>query len=308
MITLEWDTVEWSAWQKLLGLVRSGLQQSWSYGEALRAVGVPVHRAVVRDSDGRAVACLQVVERRLLGQIGVGILLRGPVWIDPGSRSWAEPIVLSEIGRRVRRSSLIWAPETQGQLAGRPLITGHSTSWLDLSSGPGTLRRRLATDWRAGLRRAEASKLVVRAGSAPKAIDWLLDQNEAYRRGVGYRGPSREFLGRLARAARDARELLLLHAFERAEPVAGIMLLRHGVSATYEVGYVSPRGRELRATHLLLWHGVEHLIRQKVRWLDLGGIATDRSPGIARFKLGMGGTAETLPGTFLVRRWLPCWG
>jgi hypothetical protein len=266
VITLEWDTVERSAWQKLLGLVRSGLQQSWSYGEALRAVGVPAHRAVVRDSDGRAVACLQVVERRLLGPIGVGILLRGPVWIDPGSRSWAEPIVLSEIGRRVRRSSLIWAPETQGQLAGRPLITGHSTSWLDLSSGPGTLRRRLATDWR--------------AGSAPKAIDWLLDQNEAYRRGVGYRGPSREFLGRLARAARDARELLLLHAFERAEPVAGIMLLRHGVSATYEVGYVSPRGRELRATHLLLWHGVEHLIRQKA----LARSRRDRHRPLARHR------------------------
>ena len=39
-----------------------------------------------------------------------------------------------------------------------------------------------------------------------------------------------------------------------------------------------------------------------VRWLDLGGIATDRSPGIARFKLGMGGEVAILPGTFLVRR------
>ncbi len=112
---------------------------------------------------------------------------------------------------------------------------------------------------------------------------------------------TRGFLGRLARAAHDCRELLLLVAFERAEPVAGIMILRHGISATYEVGYVAPRGRELRATHLLLWHAVEALIRKRVRWLDLGGIATDRSPGIARFKLGMGGTVATLPGTFLVR-------
>ena len=42
------------------------------------------------------------------------------------------------------------------------------------------------------------------------------------------------------------------------------------------------------------------LTRKQVRWLDLGGIATDRSPGIARFKLGMGGTVATLPGTFLI--------
>ena len=78
------------------------------------------------------------------------------------------------------------------------------------------------------------------------------------------------------------------------------MILRHGLSATYEVGYVSARGRELRATHLLLWQAVEALLRKRVRWLDLGGIATDRSPGIARFKLGMGGEVSTLPGTFLI--------
>ena len=57
------------------------------------------------------------------------------------------------------------------------------------------------------------------------------------------------------------------------------MILRHGLSDTYEVGYVSARGRELRATHLLLWHAVEALLRKRVRWLDLGGIATDRSLG-----------------------------
>ena len=43
------------------------------------------------------------------------------------------------------------------------------------------------------------------------------------------------------------------------------------------------------------------LIEDGVRWLDLGGVATDRSPGIARFKLGMGGEVAILPGTFLVR-------
>ena len=155
-------------------------------------------------------------------------------------------------------------------------------------------------DWRNALRRAEAGRLAVRKLTNPRAIDWLLDHNEAHRRQVGYRGPTRPFLDRIATAAREARELLLLLAFERAEPVAGVMILRHGLSATYEVGYVSARGRELRATHLLLWHAVEALLRKRVRWLDLGGIATDRSPGIARFKLGMGGEVSTLPGTFLI--------
>ena len=114
---------------------------------------------------------------------------------------------------------------------------------------------------------------------------------------------ARAFLAGLAEAARDAGELLLLVAFARGEPVAGVMLIRHGISATYEVGHVTPEGRRLRATHLLLWRGIERLhVEDGVDWLDLGGVATDRSPGIARFKLGMGGEVAILPGTFLCSR------
>ena len=45
---------------------------------------------------------------------------------------------------------------------------------------------------------------------------------------------------------------------------------------------------------------MQALPRMQVRWLDMGGLATDRAPGIARFKLGTGGQVCTLPGTFLM--------
>jgi hypothetical protein len=265
-----------------------------------------VHRAVLRDRSGRARACLQLAERGLLGPLGAGFLLRGPVWLDRAAREDHEPTAIAAIQARLGRRILVWAPEAAPLHVRRPVMTGYSTSWLDLASDAETLRGGLATDWRNRLRQAESNRIVAREARQPEAIAWLLDRNEAYRREVGYRGPTRAFLGRLAVAAQAAGELLPLLAFERAEPVAGIMLVRHGCSATYEVGYVSPRGRELRATHLLLWRAIEALRRDRVRWLDLGGIATDRSPGIARFKLGLGGAVATLPGTFLARgkvRW-----
>ena len=130
---------------------------------------------------------------------------------------------------------------------------------------------------------------MVRKLANPQAIDWLLDRNEAIAARSAIVARRRPFLASIATAAHEARELLLLLAFERAEPVAGIMILRHGVSATYEVGYVSA-GRPRAARHpppALARDGA--LLRKRARWLDLGGIATDRSPGIARFKLGMGG-------------------
>ena len=134
----------------------------------------------------------------------------------------------------------------------------------------------------------------------PRAIDWLLDHNEIYRRQVGYRGPSRAFLGQLAAQAMVSGELLTLVAYAADEPVAGMLIIQHGAAATYEAGYVSPRGRSLCASHLLLWHAMQALPRMQVRWLDMGGLATDRAPGIARFKLGTGGQICMLPGTFLM--------
>jgi hypothetical protein len=300
VITLEWDGAGRAEWHGLLGETRSGLQQGWSYGEALRRTGVPVHRAVVRDAAQRPVGCLQVAQRALLGPIGAGFLLRGPVWLDHGAAAAHEHELLSAVRRRVRRRMLVWAPELPSALTRRAIVSGYGTAWLDLDRGLDAVRAHLAPDWRRDLSRGEAAGLAVRRLAAPQAIGWLLDQNEAHRRQVGYRGPSRRFLGLLAEAGREAHELILLLAFERAEPVAGIMILRHGASATYEVGYVAPRGRALRAGHLCLWHGVEALVRKRVRWLDLGGVATDRAPGVARFKLGMGGRVEILPGTFLI--------
>ena len=299
MLDLEWDRVARGEWQALLAGARSGLQQGWSYGEALRASGIVVHRAVARGPDGRPVACLQLAERRVLGRFGLSFLLRGPVWLAPEQRVASERALLFQIMRRLGRRPLPGRRGVRSPLAGRPIITGYSTSWLDLSPPLARLRRDLATDWRAGLRQAEAGPLGVLEHPGSQALAWLLDRNEAQRRAVGYRGPRREFLERLARVAADAEELVLLIAREASEPVAGVMLLRHGRSATYEVGHVTARGRALRATHLLLWRGIEQLAHAGVRWLDLGGIATNRSPGLAHFKLGLGGTVVTLPGTFL---------
>jgi hypothetical protein len=302
-LRLEWTGASREAWQRLLQGARAALQQGWSYGEALREGGVPVHRVIARDGSDRPLACVQVAERRFLGFARAAFLLRGPVWLVPGAEAIHEAPMLRDIRRRLGRAALIWAPETGRVFGRRPVITGYSTSWVDLSRGPEVLRARLAGKWRNALAQAERWPLEIRAGNAEE-IRWLLDRNEEHRRRVGYRGPSRAFLGRLARHAAEQDALLALLAWKGAEPLAGILVVRHGAAATYEVGYVSLRGRELRAKHLLLWRAFELLQHQDVRWLDLGGVATDRAPGIARFKLGLGGEIATLPGTFLV----PCLG
>ena len=52
MIRLDWDVGTRADWQALLAGARCGLQQGWSYGEALRTGGVRVAAAILRDRAG----------------------------------------------------------------------------------------------------------------------------------------------------------------------------------------------------------------------------------------------------------------
>jgi len=64
------------------------------------------------------------------------------------------------------------------------------------------------------------------------------------------------------------------------------------------VGWTGDAGRDLRATHRLLWQAVERLKADGVSWFDLGGIS-DAAPGVARFKSGLGGRETQLVGGYV---------
>ena len=80
--------------------------------------------------------------------------------------------------------------------------------------------------------------------------------------------------------------------------VAGMLFLRHGRSATYHIGWSNADGKRGGAHNLLMWRAMQGLKAAGVRWLDLGGIATDHGIGLARFKLGTGATVRQLSGTY----------
>jgi lipid II:glycine glycyltransferase (peptidoglycan interpeptide bridge formation enzyme) len=50
----------------------------------------------------------------------------------------------------------------------------------------------------------------------------------------------------------------------------------------------------------MLWRAIEALREKGVRVLDLGGVNTQRSAGIARFKMATGGQVRRLAGTYLL--------
>ncbi len=310
-VTLGWDQLDRQAWTRLFAAApRAVLEQSWAYGAALEgSTRGHVRRGVLSKGD-RPLALLQVHESRWLGVVRAVQLLRGPVWLSdevaPGARRAALQTIRDAF-RLSRRELLIWTPELpegpDGQalmrgLRMRQVVTGYRTVWLDLAQDEAALRSGLRGKWRNMLNRAEESELRVDANAGGHALDFLISRYEDERRRRRYVGPSRRFLDALADAS-EPKDLLVLTAHHGDTPVSAILLARHGAAATYLIGWTGAEGRRLRATHLLLWQAMLRLRSAGVRWLDLGGINGDRAPGVARFKLGIGGELAALAGTFL---------
>ena len=308
---LAWDACDQDAWGRLLAMAGlSTLEQSWAYGEALAATeGCRVHRAVVTRGD-RPVALVQAFEKhRFLPLVPVRIL-RGPLWLEEGLPDDTRAAILRLIKRRFRlakRRLLIWSPELPATpeshalmraCGARQMVTGYSTPLLDLSPPLDQLRRGLRGKWRNMLVGAEQAELAVQLAAGGRNFDWLVQRSDAFRRQSGFIGTPGSLVGAIAAAVPHKDDILVLTAKAGRDRVAGVLLVVHGVTATYLVGYTGPEGRKQHAQHLLLWRAIQEMQRRGVRWLDLGGVNA-AAPGVARFKLGLGGRLHTLAGTFI---------
>ena len=80
---------------------------------------------------------------------------------------------------------------------------------------------------------------------------------------------------------------------------AGILIVQHGKSCTYQLGWNSPAGRRIYANNFLLWNAIIDMKKRDCLWFDLGGIDKKNTPGIAKFKRGLGGEEYTLVGEWV---------
>ena len=162
------------------------------------------------------------------------------------------------------------------------------------------MRKRLHQKWRNQLRKAERSDLKVICQPLDAADHkWFLDAEMEQQRTRRYRSYPAQFL--LAYAAVNKGAALVYSATRDGEPVAAMLMLRHGTMATYQAGVTTPVGRTYCAHNLLLWRMMCGLQEEGGTILDLG--RTDLSPGLRRFKLGTGAVTEKLAGTY----WMPFW-
>ncbi len=305
-MNVRWEEVDLLAWDAAHAAAAASLQQDSAYGVAMQKLGVPVLRAQV-EVDGAPVALAQFIVRRF-GSLGaVALCTRGPIWLKPPSLDeeyHAYAALKKTIPLRGLRLVLFTPEIAAGQPHGlspwRRVMTGMSTVMLDLTPSMDNLRAQLDKRWRHRLVGGEASEMTIhREGTNPGKFRWVLETEMQQRSKKGLEGLPVEFFEQyVASRAQTAKTILTLRADMGRDRIAAMMFLIHGEAAIYHVGWTTDKGRDLHAHNLLLWKAIEELKSRGIRKLDLGGVNTIRSAGIARFKISTGGEVITLAGTY----------
>ncbi|MEK7344251.1 MAG: GNAT family N-acetyltransferase [Pseudomonadota bacterium] len=305
---VQWDQLPSAEWSEFHAAHQGALQQAWAYGDALTSLDVVMRRAMVWE-DGSLVAVAQFMCRRVAGYISLASCTRGPVWhpdVRPEQRAAIYKLLRQSIPLpRVRvvlfspdqTSEQLDRAETQGMSR---VMTGYSTVLLDLKTSLATLKTQLDGKWRNRLVKALANdKIRVHVQPSVKRCEWLLGRELDQRETKKFHGLPTDFVQAYIAAATDPRQAFVVAYAELGKnTIAGMLFLIHGRVASYHMGWADDQGRQLNAHNALLWQSMAYLQDLGCEVLDLGGVNTHDLPGISRFKLGTGGRAVTLAGTY----------
>ncbi len=302
---IRWNLTPREQWDAAHASLGASMQQHWTYGASMRAPGMQVHRAEVI-IDGTTVALAQFVCRRYGYLLGVALCTRGPLWLAALTDAQK-----AQIQRELkRRLPLRWPriallspdirdPAHPSMASLTRVLTGYSTVIVDLSSPLPELRARLHGYWRNRLAAAEKSGLqIASVGTAPRDYRWVLDEENRQREKKRFYSLPLGFVDNYIDAG-GAGSALILKAEHQSRPVAAMLFLIHGSSATYHLGWAHAQGRALNAHNLMMWTAFDLLKQRGVTRLDLGGVNTHDLPGISRFKINTGGEVVTYAGAYV---------
>lgn len=231
---------------------------------------------------------------------------RGPVTAHMLARAAmpAPDRVLAALKQAGVRGPVILSPDTPVDLRHLPvipLVSPAHLAVLDLTPSVDLLRQNLHQKWRNRLKHAQKQRLRVTRQNMPDDPNhWLFAADLVQQADRGYRTWPVPLTCAFARENPGDAKLFCAHIGR--EPVAAVLVLRHGNTATYHIGHSRASGRMMSAHTLLLWEAICWLKRKAATRFELGLVDTEEGAGLARFKLGTGASVRPLGGTWL---WWP---
>ena len=308
---IEWNKLSLMDWQSRFATIkRSNILQSHAYAVAQAKTCNQGARWGIIYIDGQEAGMLQILEARILwGAFHAIILDRGPLWFEGfGGAAHLQAFFKefnSQFPKRLGRKrrilpEIIDGPAAQGILKQGGLNrhddqTGYQSLWWDLNMSDEDARQNLRSNWRGSLHKAEENDLQIEWDNSGKFYSWLREHYVMDKLSRGYNGISPKLLDNMAAISPFEPSIIIGRANRKGRTIAGILILKHGQSATYQIGWSSDEGRKYCAHHLLLWQARQRLQSYGIKDFDLGGFNDDDSAdGIKKFKTGTGATLYKL--------------
>jgi hypothetical protein len=312
------------AWDACWGRVRSSpLYQSWEYGEAKRRSQRfrPERFVIRRLADQAPVGLVQALVYALPWLGGVARICRGPVFLEDSAGPASTPADLEAAFRALqatatqRRWRLVRiAPELPAgaETAARLGTLGFkrrlenvaiASAVLDLGRPPQEIQAGFNTRWRRHLKKTEKMGLTLEVPPPEEALAFLIPAYETVQRDKGFRGMPAELLRHMAAQEGPAWTCRILFARHREERCGGVMIVGHGDTCTYLVGWTSPEGRRRQANSFLLWQAMLQFRDLGYRFFDVGGLRGRTTKGVEEFKRGLRGQEYSLVGEYSYSPW-----
>ena len=295
------------------GLEKTTLLQAPLYAAYARQAYQQTSSCVLVEINGHPAGLCLLQEAAILGKLIHAVILdRGPLWFKGfGSSNHLEMFFRhfnkkypNRAGRRRRlipeaeNTPAVTSALRNAGLVKNRKYPGYQTIWLDLRPTQDTLRRDLRGKWRNCLRKAEKRGVEVDFYTNVQTAAWILSAHARDRAAKGYQGPSIKNLGRICHIAAASNDLVCAVAKDQGKIVAGQIFLRHGKSATYQVGWTDTPGRDLNAGYAIMWQSLSYLKSGNINFLDLGGVNDKDAAGVKHFKSGLGGDFLELSGQY----------
>jgi lipid II:glycine glycyltransferase (peptidoglycan interpeptide bridge formation enzyme) len=160
---------------------------------------------------------------------------------------------------------------------------------VDLRLSEDQLRKSMRSNWRNQLNQGQRSGMLVSADWKGGTAKLFLHRYEIDRKSKKYHGRSIAFMRTEMSLALAYQEMFILWGVKDGKSIAAILVLIHGQSASYRLGWTTDEGRECHAHNVLLWEAVVILKKHGIAYFDLVGVEPTTAAGLTHFKSGMGG-------------------
>jgi hypothetical protein len=297
-------------------VARANILQSWEYGQAKCSITrFRSRHFLLQDRQMRPQGLLQVLyfPVPLIG--GLARINQGPVffsdsWQQNCSQASIRGVIgaILEIARRYRWWYLSIIPnflaneETACSLKklgfSKKNVGLLSSAMICIDKKPEDIRAGFHSKWRNLLTKSEKMHLQLEIPPVGNKVSCLISNYEEMQHQKDFSGLPTKLVYQIVKEKGTTWNPRIFFALQNGQHVGRVMVVGHGDTCTYLIGWTSELGRNLQANYYLLWQAILYFHKLGYRYFDVGGLGAHTTEGVAHFKKRMKGEEYVLVGDY----------